>query len=44
MKGATQSDDHVELWSMNMWVEEANGKEVAPGAAEWEDLGGVGSG
>ena len=27
-----------------MWVEEANGKEGTPGAAEWADLGDVGSG
>ena len=29
---------------MKVWVEEANGKEGTPGAAEWADLGDVGSG
>ena len=29
---------------MRVWVEEANGKEGTPGAAEWADLGDVGSG
>lgn len=44
MKGATQSDNHVKLWSRKVQVEEANGKEGAPGVAEWADLGDVGSG